>query len=96
MEKETKMEQEVTTESRRKFLKTAGKFAVYTPPALMLMSNASATYMKDTTGQVKKHYKHDYKHKYGRKYGDQSKKYGRSGDGRKRTTIRQILRRFFS
>ena len=24
---------------RRKFLKTAGKFAVYTPPALMLMSN---------------------------------------------------------
>ena len=26
------------TESRRKFLKTAGKFAVYTPPALMLMS----------------------------------------------------------
>jgi len=26
------------TEARRKFLKTAGKFAVYTPPALMLMS----------------------------------------------------------
>ena len=25
-------------ESRRKFLKKAGKFAVYTPPALMLMS----------------------------------------------------------
>ena len=100
MEGESKMEQEVTTESRRKFLKTAGKFAVYTPPALMLMSNASATYVKDTTGQVKKHYKHDYKRKYGRKYGrkdgDQSKKYGRSGDGRKRTTIRQILRRFFS
>lgn len=24
--------------SRRKFLKTAGKFAVYTPPALVLMS----------------------------------------------------------
>ncbi len=30
------------SESRRKFLKTAGKFAVYTPPALMLMSKANA------------------------------------------------------
>jgi len=29
-------------ESRREFLKTAGKFAVYTPPALMIMSNANA------------------------------------------------------
>ncbi len=29
-------------ESRRKFLKTAGKFAIYTPPALMMMSKASA------------------------------------------------------
>ena len=67
MEEESKMGQEVTTESRRKFLKTAGKFAVYTPPALMLMSNASATYVKDSNGVVKKHYKHhkhDYKHKY--------------------------------
>lgn len=27
--------------SRRKFLKTAGKFAVYTPPALMMMSSPS-------------------------------------------------------
>jgi len=33
---------ESKTESRRKFLKTAGKFAIYTPPALMLMSKASA------------------------------------------------------
>ena len=32
-------------ESRRKFLKTAGKFAVYTPPVLMMMSNASAKQM---------------------------------------------------
>lgn len=45
------MEKESTSESRRKFLKTAGKFAVYTPPALMLMSKASATYVKDTYGQ---------------------------------------------
>ncbi len=29
-------------EARRKFLKTAGKFAIYTPPALMMMSKASA------------------------------------------------------
>ena len=29
-------------ESRRKFLKTAGKFAIYTPPVLMVMSKASA------------------------------------------------------
>ena len=29
-------------ESRRDFLKTAGKFAVYTPPALMIMSQANA------------------------------------------------------
>ncbi len=36
------MDQQSKTESRRKFLKTAGKFAVYTPPALMLMSKADA------------------------------------------------------
>lgn len=29
-------------ESRRKFLKTAGKFAVYAPPALMVMTQANA------------------------------------------------------
>jgi len=29
-------------ESRREFLKTAAKFAVYTPPALMIMNNANA------------------------------------------------------
>ena len=43
MDKETEKKQEITTEARRKFLKTAGVFAVYTPPALMIMSNASAT-----------------------------------------------------
>jgi hypothetical protein len=30
---------ESKAESRRDFLKTAGKFAVYTPPALMLMTS---------------------------------------------------------
>ena len=37
------MEKKVSkNESRRKFIKTAGKFAVYTPPALILMSKANA------------------------------------------------------
>ncbi len=35
-------------ESRREFLKTAGKFAVYTPPALMIMSNAKADGMYES------------------------------------------------
>ena len=29
------------TESRRKFLKTAGKFAVYAPPAIVVMAHTS-------------------------------------------------------
>ena len=41
MEKETEKGQEITTEARRKFLKTAGIFAVYAPPALMIMSSAN-------------------------------------------------------
>jgi hypothetical protein len=40
-------------ESRRKFLKTAGKFAVYTPPALMLMSSANAKYVAESAGDCK-------------------------------------------
>ena len=36
---------ESKAKSRRDFLKTAGKFAVYTPPALMLMNQASAEEM---------------------------------------------------
>ena len=35
------MDREANRESRRKFLKSAGKFAVYTPPALMIMSQSS-------------------------------------------------------
>jgi len=36
------MEKDIdNSESRRNFLKTAGKFAVYTPPALMIMSSAN-------------------------------------------------------
>lgn len=64
MEKDTKMEQEITTESRRKFLKTAGKFAIYTPPALMLMSKASATYVKDTNGNIHHNYSYEQKREF--------------------------------
>jgi len=38
------------SESRRKFLKTAGKFAVYTPPALMLMNKPSHATWRKTGG----------------------------------------------
>ncbi len=38
-------------ESRRKFLKTAGKFAVYTPPALMIMSGSSVHAMGNSCNQ---------------------------------------------
>ena len=38
------------TESRRKFLKTAGKFAVYTPPVLMLMSKPGSEVFAQTGG----------------------------------------------
>lgn len=63
MDKE--VEKEVSkSESRREFLKTAGKFAVYTPPALMLMSKASATYVKDTTGQIKHSYSYEQKREF--------------------------------
>ena len=42
------------SESRRKFLKTAGKFAVYTPPALMVMSKANANDIAKSPGCCKK------------------------------------------
>ena len=45
------------TESRRKFLKTAGKFAVYTPPALMLMGKANAYHIAKSPKVVKKRVK---------------------------------------
>ena len=37
------------TESRRKFIKTAGKFAVFTPPTLMVMSKSNA-WIVETNG----------------------------------------------
>ena len=45
------------SESRRKFLKTAGKFAVYTPPALMLMSKANAHKIAYSPGFKRDYYK---------------------------------------
>lgn len=44
------MDQGTNSESRRKFLKTAGKFAVYTPPALMVMSKSSAASIAKSGG----------------------------------------------
>ncbi len=38
------------SESRRDFLKTAGKFAVYTPPALMIMSKSSHATFTESCG----------------------------------------------
>ena len=47
------MEKEVSKdESRRKFIKTAGKFAIYTPPALMLMSKANAEVIAKSPGVI--------------------------------------------
>lgn len=37
-------------ESRRKFLKTAGKFAVYTPPAIILMSKPGSEVFAESGG----------------------------------------------
>ena len=44
------MDQQSSNESRRKFLKTAGKFAVYTPPALMIMSKSSTEAFANSGG----------------------------------------------
>lgn len=38
-------------ESRRRFLKTAGKIAVYAPPAMLVMSQPSYAHFKTTGGQ---------------------------------------------
>lgn len=43
------MEKDINkSESRRKFLKTAGKFAVYTPPVLMMMSKPDGVWAIST------------------------------------------------
>ena len=47
-----------TSESRREFLKTAGKFAVYTPPALLLMNKPSHATFKKTGGYSHCNYEH--------------------------------------
>lgn len=88
MENDTKTEQEDITESRRKII----KFAVYTPPALMLMSNASATYVKDTNGVVKKRPKRKAdKRKIKRKVKRKMKRKIRASKGVKRRIKRKRL-----
>ena len=69
------------TESRRKFLKTAGKFAVYTPPALMLMSNANARKMANSNGVI-------------RNYDGKKKEYRKEYYEKRRSLIISILRWF--
>ena len=69
------------TESRRKFLKTAGKFAVYTPPALMLMTKANAHKMARSNG-VKRNY-------------DERKKGYKKGHYRKRRSLIISILRWF-
>lgn len=60
-------------ESRRKFLKKAGKFAVYTPPALMLMSQSGT-----------KSFAKSWEYRPGRGYGDQNHHhYGPPGQNKK-------------
>ena len=55
MEDENRMEDEVkVVNARRKFLKDAGKFAVYTPPALMMLMKPSyASINSSMVGQPK-------------------------------------------
>ena len=50
MDNESMDNEKTTSESRRKFLKTAGKFAVYTPPVLLLMNKPSHATFNKTGG----------------------------------------------
>lgn len=52
MAKDTKKTGSKNMGSRRDFLKTAGKFAVYTPPALMIMGSAKANGIYATCDQL--------------------------------------------
>ena len=63
--------------SRRRFLKTAGKIAVYTPPAMMLMSNPSFATFSKSGGHTypKKHFsfRRGKKFSFKRSYGSRKK-----------------------
>ncbi|MCH9693200.1 MAG: hypothetical protein K0U72_01715 [Gammaproteobacteria bacterium] len=43
-------EDELVVESRRKFIKAAGKLAIYTPPAMMVLMNPSAEAFAKSAG----------------------------------------------
>jgi hypothetical protein len=63
-------DEETATKGRRNFLKKAGKFAIYTPPAMMLMIKPSyATFNKSMVGRPK----HKKKMHHGKKH--QSKRH---------------------
>ena len=66
-------ENEATSESRRAFLKKAGAFALYAPPAITLLSQPShASIMSSPGGN------HDGNHYYSRSHGGKhsSRSYG--------------------
>lgn len=80
MERNEKMgTEEVNMEARRKFLKTASKFAIYAPPALMVMSTADAYKIAKSGGQMKD-----------RPYRRRPKK---NGDTARRRPYRRVVRR---
>lgn len=72
MKKTEDTNEEAATKGRRDFLKKAGKFAIFTPPAVMLMIKPSyATFNKSMVGRPK-HKKKMHKNK---KYKSNWKKY---------------------
>ncbi len=81
-------EEKSQSESRRRFLKTTGKFAIYTPPALFLMSKANANhsdlYKSVKPNGIRRGKRNGQRRSYGRR-----RRYGRRG-------LRRRLRRFFS
>jgi hypothetical protein len=57
--------------SRRSFLRKAAKLAVYTPPAMLIMSQPSyATYQKTGGGeyQITSHHRHHRRHRVGKRF----------------------------
>ena len=54
-EKKTNNCPEPIEESRRRFLKSAGKLAVYTPPAMLLMMQPSYAHFNRSGGRVYRH-----------------------------------------
>ncbi len=75
--------EEAVGQARRNFLKTAGKFAVYTPPAvMMLMKPGYARMNKSMTGRP--HHGHHGHEGGGHEGGGGHHRYGRSYEGKRK------------